>query len=157
MHYQKDGIMLSFLKEHFSCGNKITTNNSSLWSWGREGRRARPFTDSSVKGFLSLHPLTGTTWSWRDQAWVSLVETHFNVWRGPRSECGQTSGLIFDYATLIRTHSDLQGLHLLTDAIGDKVGSSVPQMVFHEVYISIDENLLEMRRGPLPCLPEYRL
>lgn len=69
---------------------------------------------------------------------VIKLETHFSVWRRLRSECGQTSGLIFDYATLFRTHSDLQGLHLLTDVIGDKVGSSVPQMVFHEVYISID-------------------
>lgn len=125
LHYQ-DGIMLSFWKNTLAVAIKLP-QTIHLYEVGGErgGGRGLSQTLRWVKGFLSLPALSGTTWSWHDQVWVSLVGTHFNVWRCPRSACGQTPGLIFGSATLIRTHPDLQGLHLLADVIGDGIGSAL--------------------------------
>lgn len=126
LRYQKDGKMLSFWKNTLAVAIKLP-QTIYLYEVGGErgGGHGLSQTLGWVKGFLSLPALSGITWSWHDQVWVSVVGTHFNIWRCPRSERGQTPGLIFGSATSIRTHSDLQGLHLLADVIGDRIGSAL--------------------------------
>jgi hypothetical protein len=125
LHYQEDGMMPLVLKECFSCSNKITTNNSSLRSCAGEGEEARRLTDSSMTHSQWNHGVGGCGGG----GWVGMIKFECLWLRRilmsdvvPGQNVVRTPGLIFSYATLSRTHSTTEGLHLLIDGIGDMIG-----------------------------------